>query len=75
MIVSAPRSRSGAAGGMLSTARLLGQTTGAAGVAILFRVFPDRGSNLALFVAAAVMLLAALVSLSRLGAEGVPAQT
>ncbi|MGH8260867.1 MAG: MFS transporter, partial [Steroidobacteraceae bacterium] len=61
-LVSAPRARSGAAGGMLSTARLLGQTTGAAGVAILFRAFPERGSNVALFIAAAMMLLAALVS-------------
>jgi DHA2 family multidrug resistance protein-like MFS transporter len=71
MIASAPRSRSGAAGGMMSTARLLGQTTGAAGVAILFRVYPARGSNLALLVAAAMMLLAALVSLTRLAAEPV----
>lgn len=75
MIVSAPRQRSGAAGGMLSTARLLGQTAGAAGVAILFRAFPARGSNVALFVAAVVMLVAALVSLSRLAAAPVSART
>ena len=34
---TAPRTRSGAAGGMLAAARLLGQTLGAAAVAILFR--------------------------------------
>jgi len=62
----APRARSGAAGGMLSTARLLGQAMGAALVAILFRADPERGSNLALAVAAGVALVAALVSTVRL---------
>jgi MFS transporter, DHA2 family, multidrug resistance protein len=69
MILAAPRPRSGAAGGMLSTARLLGQTLGAAGVAIVFRAYPGRGSNLALLVAAAIALVAALVSTSRLTAR------
>jgi len=72
LIASAPRARSGAAGGMLSTARLLGQTTGAAGVAILFRTFPRQGSDIALYGAAAVMTLAALVSVSRLAAAPAP---
>ena len=62
----APRARSGAAGGMLSTSRLIGQTLGAAGVAILFRAYPATGSNLALCAAAALALLAALVSMVRL---------
>lgn len=75
LIASAPRARSGAAGGMLGTARLLGQTTGAAGVAILFRLYPGRGSNVALLVAAAVMVAAAIVSLSRLGAVPEAART
>jgi MFS transporter, DHA2 family, multidrug resistance protein len=66
LIASAPRARSGAAGGMLATARLLGQTLGAAGVAILFRAFPENGSNIALGVAAGIALTAAAVSLSRL---------
>jgi MFS transporter, DHA2 family, multidrug resistance protein len=69
MIAAAPRERSGAAGGMLSTARLLGQTMGAAAVAILLRASPERGSNAALLAAGAVMLVAAVVSLSRLAAE------
>jgi len=72
ILSSAPRARSGAAGGMLSTARLVGQTLGAAGVAILFRAYPATGSNLALFVAAVLALLASLVSVIRLtGPEGV----
>jgi DHA2 family multidrug resistance protein-like MFS transporter len=66
MLSAAPRARSGAAGGMLSTARLLGQSIGAAGVAILFRAEPAAGSNWALWGAAALALAAALVSLLRL---------
>ena len=66
LISSAPYARTGAAGGMLATARLLGQTLGAAGVAVLFHVYPSRGSNLALSVAAAIALAAAIVSASRL---------
>jgi MFS transporter, DHA2 family, multidrug resistance protein len=66
ILSSAPRARSGSAGGMLSSARLIGQALGAAGVAILFRLFPASGSNLALRAATAVALFAALVSLFRL---------
>jgi len=54
-----------AAGGMLSTARLLGQTMGAAGVALLFRAYPEHGSNIALAASAAIAFLAAIVSLTR----------
>jgi MFS transporter, DHA2 family, multidrug resistance protein len=66
LMSAAPRTRSGAAGGMLGTARLLGQTVGAAGVAILFRVYPGTGSNVILWFAAAIALTAALISVSRL---------
>jgi DHA2 family multidrug resistance protein-like MFS transporter len=66
LISSAPRARTGAAGGMLATARLLGQTLGAASVAILFRAFPDKGSNLALSLAAGIAIAAAVISVSRL---------
>jgi DHA2 family multidrug resistance protein-like MFS transporter len=66
ILLAAPRTRSGAAGGMLSTGRLLGQTLGAAWVAILFRAYPSRGSNLALALAAALSVAAAVVSLWRL---------
>jgi MFS transporter, DHA2 family, multidrug resistance protein len=68
MVSSAPRARTGAAGGMLGTARLLGQTLGAAGVALLFRAHPEHGSNVALAAAAGIALLAAVVSMTRLGA-------
>jgi MFS transporter, DHA2 family, multidrug resistance protein len=66
LIAAAPRPRSGAAGGMLATARLLGQTLGAAAVAILFRAYPGTGSNLILWCASGIALLAALISMSRL---------
>jgi DHA2 family multidrug resistance protein-like MFS transporter len=66
MMAAAPRARSGAAGGMLSAARLLGQTLGAAAVAILFRVYAAAGSSAALYFAAALALTGALVSLVRL---------
>ena len=57
LISAAPRARSGAAGGMLNTARLLGQTLGAAFVAILFHAYPGTGSNIILWFAAAVALI------------------
>ena len=66
LLFAAPRSRSGAAAGMLATARLLGQTLGAAAVAIAFRAFPSTGSNVVLWTAAAVALAAALISMARL---------
>ena len=66
IMAAAPRERSGAAGGMLSAARLLRQTLGAAGVAIVFRVYLGAGSNIALCAAAALALTGSLVSLVRL---------
>jgi DHA2 family multidrug resistance protein-like MFS transporter len=69
LIASAPRARTGAAGGMLATARLLGQTLGAAGVAIVFRAYPAKGSSIALWLAAGVALTAAAVSVSRLAGK------
>jgi MFS transporter, DHA2 family, multidrug resistance protein len=69
MLASAPLARSGAAGGMLSSARLLGQTVGAAGVAVLFRSYAQRGSQMALYIAAGFAVAAALVSLSRLNEQ------
>ena len=73
LVSSAPRSRSGAAGGMLGTARLFGQALGAAGVALLFGAHPQQGSNVALTVAAGIALLAAVVSMVRMsGASSAP---
>ncbi|MEP7242319.1 MAG: MFS transporter [Gammaproteobacteria bacterium] len=65
MMSSAPRARSGAAGGMLSTARLFGQSLGAEGVALLFRAYPGKGANLSLWLGSTLALIAACVSVTR----------
>ncbi|MBC7478032.1 MAG: hypothetical protein H7317_08050 [Pseudorhodobacter sp.] len=66
LLLSAPRTRSGAAGAMQGTARLSGQTLGAIVMAILFAVLaPTLAPELALLVAAVFAGLAALVSLGR----------
>jgi DHA2 family multidrug resistance protein-like MFS transporter len=66
MVTSAPMHRSGAAGGALATARLLGQTTGAVVTAVFFHLAGPRAATSALATAAVLAALAALVSLSRL---------
>ena len=66
MVTAAPMERSGAAGGMLATARLLGQTTGAVTMAVFFHLASSHATKLALGTAAGVAALAALVSLLRL---------
>jgi len=66
IMTSAPRERSGGASGMLGTARLLGQTTGAALVALVFGLFGERANVWALGLAAGIALLAAVVSGTRL---------
>jgi MFS transporter, DHA2 family, multidrug resistance protein len=66
MIGSAPRERSGGASGMLGTARLLGQTTGAAIVALLFARIPQSATTVALLMGTGLALVAAFVSLMRL---------
>ncbi len=67
MLTAAPRERSGGASGMLATARLLGQTTGAALVALCFAFAHARGPKLALALATGAAVAATIASLSRLG--------
>ncbi|MDE8344563.1 MAG: MFS transporter [Acidocella sp.] len=66
MITSAPKSRTGAASGMLGTARLLGQATGAALVALLLAHIPAHGAVTALVAAAGFAGVAAILSILRL---------
>ncbi len=66
ILSSAPRERSGGASGMLSTSRLLGQTTGAAVVSLLFGMYPANSTTLAILAGAGVAAVAASVSLLRL---------
>jgi MFS transporter, DHA2 family, multidrug resistance protein len=66
MVTAAPMHRSGAAGGALATARLLGQTAGAVTTGLFFHLAGTRATTTALMTAAGLAALAALVSLSRL---------
>ncbi len=73
LISSAPRERSGAASGMLATARLLGQTLGSALVALVFGLTDatasagiQRGAMAAIGLAAGFAAIGAVVSALRL---------
>ncbi|MBV8800176.1 MAG: MFS transporter [Alphaproteobacteria bacterium] len=66
ILTSAPRERSGGASGMLGTARLLGQTTGAALVALVFARTGEHGETITLYIAGGIALVAAVVSSLRL---------
>jgi DHA2 family multidrug resistance protein-like MFS transporter len=66
MLLSAPRERSGAAGGMQGTARLAGQTAGAIIMTLLFTVASvDAAPRIGLGIAAVLALAAGLVSVLR----------
>lgn len=69
IISSAPRQRSGGASGMLGTARLLGQTTGAALVAMMFNLFGDSGTHAPLIAAGIFSSVAAAISLTRMSQQ------
>jgi DHA2 family multidrug resistance protein-like MFS transporter len=66
MMTAAPRARSGAAGGMLATARLLGQTCGAVAVAAGFHWLGMASGPTLLRLAAVAAVCAAGISLLRL---------
>jgi DHA2 family multidrug resistance protein-like MFS transporter len=66
IIGAAPPERSGGGSGMISTARLFGQTIGAAIVALIFGMSGEAGTTVALATAAAIALAAAAVSCLRL---------
>jgi len=70
MIAAAPRERSGGASGMLGTARLLGQTTGAALVAMFLALSPDEGTRLSLATGVGFALVGAVLSMLRLSPAG-----
>lgn len=70
IISSAPRHRSGGASGMLGTARLLGQTSGAALVALMFNLFESHGTHAALILAGCFSSAAAIVSAMRMTQPG-----
>jgi DHA2 family multidrug resistance protein-like MFS transporter len=59
---------------MLGTARLLGQTMGAALVALIFGLSDGNGTKLALAIASGIALVAALISSLRLFGTGARAR-
>ncbi len=65
MLLSAPRERSGAAGGMQGTARLTGQTVGAVMMSLLFTLAAGGAPRIGLGIAAALALVAGAVSTLR----------
>jgi DHA2 family multidrug resistance protein-like MFS transporter len=64
-IGAVPKPRSGGASTLGATARVLGQAIGAALVALLLGIAPRGGISLSLDAAAAVAILAAIVSATR----------
>jgi DHA2 family multidrug resistance protein-like MFS transporter len=70
MIAAAPRERSGGASGMLGTARLLGQTVGAALVALLLARYPAQGTRISLLVGVGFAVFGAALSMLRLSPGG-----
>jgi DHA2 family multidrug resistance protein-like MFS transporter len=70
MIAAAPRERTGGASGMLGTARLLGQTTGAALVALFLGRFTNEGTQISLLTAVGFALTGAVLSMLRLSEAG-----
>ena len=66
LLSSAPPHRTGSASGMLATARLFGQTTGAALVALLFHLFGDTAPHDAMLLAGILTLCGAFSSVTRL---------
>jgi DHA2 family multidrug resistance protein-like MFS transporter len=72
MALAAPPTRAGAASGMVSTARLLGQSLGAALLALCFAVSPSVGSGArkALALGAAIAAAGMVTSFTRLRTSG-----
>lgn len=66
ILSTAPRARSGAAGGMMASARLLGQTAGAVGVAAGFHAMGLASAPVLFVVAAFAAAAAAVTSMLRL---------
>jgi DHA2 family multidrug resistance protein-like MFS transporter len=78
IVASAPRERSGGAGAIQSTARLLGQTIGAALVALIFGIaHPSGGTgpSVAILLASGFSAAAAVASLARLSRFARTSQT
>ena len=68
MVIATPVQRTGGAGGMQSTARLVGQTLGATAVTLIFAMLPNGVSvNACLYAALGTSLIAGILSTTRAG--------
>jgi DHA2 family multidrug resistance protein-like MFS transporter len=66
LLLTAPKARSGAAGAMQGTARLLGQTFGAISMSVIFQTMPQASApGFALVLAGVCAAISSCVSLSR----------
>lgn len=65
IMTSAPVNRSGGASGMLGTARLLGQSLGAALAGVMLLNWPSDAANLSLYLASGLALVATFISFLR----------
>ncbi|MCD0501604.1 MFS transporter [Bordetella petrii] len=65
MMSSAPRDRSGGAGGILAASRLLGQSVGAAAVAFCLSAWPEEGIEAAIWFGTILAVVGSSISLSR----------
>ena len=72
IMTSGPTQRAGSAGGMQATARLTGQTVGAALVALIFHVSGPTAAHDAMFVAGILAAAGAVCSLLRLEVKNSP---
>ena len=63
IISSAPNHRAGAASGMMAVARLIGQTSGAACVALFFHLFGSAGPVNSMFLGGVLSVIALFLSL------------
>ncbi len=72
MLLTAPATRAGSASGMISVARLLGQTTGAMLVAMTFALLGHAANQACLGLAALTAAAASATSLSRLRHRAAP---
>ena len=74
MLTTAPRTRAGAAGGTLATARLVGLTMGTAVVALIFGLVRTNAEMVELSVAAGLAVLAGVASVARRTRTTAPAR-
>jgi DHA2 family multidrug resistance protein-like MFS transporter len=70
MLISAPRERSGAAGGLMTMSRMVGMTAGGAVATVMLDLYGTRGAGTSLAIAAGAAGMGLLVALLRTRPQG-----